>query len=94
MTEKTNKDIDPSILKKLKIKLSDLADLSNEKFEDFIQDKLLYPSKKLEKVPFIKKTNKKINKLINKSLRKNKKGGIISEGTKFVARQYGGKIGK
>ena len=79
MTEKTNKDIDPSILKKLKIKLSDLADLSNEKFEDFIQDKLLYPSKQLEKVPVIKKTNKKIKNVIDKSLRKNKKGGLIKK---------------
>ncbi len=124
MTEKTNKDIDPSILKKLKIKLSDLADLSNEKFEDFIQDKLLYPSKQLEKVPVIKKTNKKIKNVIDKSLRKNKKGGLIKknvgglvgrqkkidadgsgnitakdfkllrDGNKFVAKQYGGKIGK
>ena len=124
MTEKTNKDIDPSILKKLKIKLSDLADLSNEKFEDFIQDKLLYPSKQLEKVPVIKKTNKKIMNVIDKSLRKNKKGGLIKknvgglvgrqkkidadgsgnitakdfkllrDGNKFVAKQYGGKIGK
>ena len=124
MTEKTNKDIDPSILKKLKIKLSDLADLSNEKFEDFIQDKLLYPSKQLKKVPVIKKTNKKIKNVIDKSLRKNKKGGLIKknvgglvgrqkkidadgsgnitakdfkllrDGNKFVAKQYGGKIGK
>ena len=94
MTEKTNKDIDPSILKKLKIKLSEISDLTNEKFEDFIQNKLLYPSKKLEKVPFIKKANKNINKAINKSLTKNKKDGKISEGSKFVARQYGGRIGK
>ena len=40
-----------------------------------------------------RKADEKIDKLLKASIGK-KKGGKISEGTKFVARQYGGKIGK